>query len=692
MKRVKRSIGRPGARAGGALVAALGALFVPAIALAEPELRMEAIPMFGGTAPDDGGWRSLLVRLENPTSRPVSGSVQVHSRAGFTRRGPELTTSIPFALAPNARATIEAPSRGFHGNAAQLQVSARDTEGQLLAEMAISGARPTDALVLDLGTPSRMGAVLRGLRFTSTRSAPYARHARAAVVGVSSAPIDPATGDALLPSFAASYSAATLVMATGREFSRLAEPERAALARWILAGGAVALSLQRPEELTDPSLQTLLAGSATRAAPSRELLAPTLFWPASEDADSGVPVPNSSKRPLRLAPGNELAKLLTGFSGGNLRNTPWGASCSYGLGEVHLLAFDTGDPVAVQDPWARHKLLDLVRHAFDRQQHVVLRSSSSLPGTTNVEGVRRELDPNQASRWTIVVSALVLLAYALLAGPLNFYLAARQGKPLRALWRLPLWSAATLSVIAGLGILGKGISGRARRLTFVEAGAGMTTGAALRFRGFYAASSRDLTAHAGHRHHLLDVAADADELSRSLLVDRDGPRLQKLRTKPWQTVLIREDGFADLAGGISVVPDGEDYLVRNRAAADLLGVVVRAPGADARYFARIKDGTAVRVSSGKLLGSLGAPGPGGIGVVPLDAGSFAGTLDRDFPGLGRAWSLLEPALGGDTEWWPPDVPVLIGALDGGEGKLSDSGLRVDYDRLLLRVVGTGGVR
>ena len=51
---------------------------------------------------------------------------------------------------------------------------------------------------------------------------------------------------------------------------------------------------------------------------------------------------------------------------------------------------------------------------------------------------------------------------------------------------------------------------------------------------------------------------------------------------------------------------------------------------------------------------------------------------------------LEPALVGDTEWWPPDTPVLIGALDGGEGKMNDSGLRVDYDRVLVRVVGTGG--
>jgi hypothetical protein len=44
----------------------------------------------------------------------------------------------------------------------------------------------------------------------------------------------------------------------------------------------------------------------------------------------------------------------------------------------------------------------------------------------------------------------------------------------------------------------------------------------------------------------------------------------------------------------------------------------------------------------------------------------------------------------DVEWWSNQVPVLIAAIDGGEGQLSDSGLKTDYDRLLLRVVGTGG--
>jgi hypothetical protein len=379
-----------------------------------------------------------------------------------------------------------------------------------------------------------------------------------------------------------------------------------------------------------------------------------------------------------------------GYQGGNLRKTPWGAAASYGLGEVHLLAFDPSSAEALSDPWTRFKIVDLVRHAFDREPLAVVRHAASMPGAASVDSVRRELDPNQASRWTIVVSALVLLLYAALAGPLSFYLAARKGRPLRALWQLPLWSAATLLAIALLGVFGKGVSGRARRLSLFETGAGMTRAAAARFRGFYAASSRELTVRAGRREHVLDLAAAAGDVARTLMIDRDGPRLEGLRTKPWQTVLVREEGFGDLSGGISLVVDGEDYIVKNRAARDLIGVILRTPGGMLTYFPRIKDGQGVRASAGRNLGPAGGGGPARGHAVPLDAARFAPTLETDFPGLGRAWTALEPSFAPDSEWWPPDVPVLIAGLDGGEGKLSDSGLRVDYDRVLIRIVGTGG--
>jgi hypothetical protein len=373
-----------------------------------------------------------------------------------------------------------------------------------------------------------------------------------------------------------------------------------------------------------------------------------------------------------------------------LRETAWGAAASYGLGEVHLLAFDPESPDALGDGWVRQKLADLARHGFDRQAQVALRSTMSRWSTAPIDGVRKNLDPNQASRWTIVVSALALLAYAALAGPLSFYLAQRRGRPLLALARLPLWSAGTFALIVGLGILGKGLSGKSRRLSLVEAGAGMTRAAAVHYRGFYAASSQELVVRPAQREHMLDIAGDPDT-ARTLVIDRDGPRLSGLRTRPWQTLLVREEGFIGIGSGVSVLPDGGDYIIKNRVGRALLGVVVRLPSGQAHYFPKLKDGEAVRASSGKSLGALAMSSyPATSAGLGLDARAFASNLDADLTGLGTAWAAIEPTLPMDNEWWSNHVPVLIAAIDGGEGRLSDSGLKTDYDRLLLRVVGTGG--
>jgi hypothetical protein len=656
-----------------------------------PRLALDVTPLLGTSAPEDGGWRSLLVRLENPNAVPVSGTVEVESRPGWVRAGTELTTSVPFSLAPRARVSLEVPTHGFGGGSPTIRVTARGANAEPLAETSLSGLRPADALVLDLATPSRLGPLLRNLPFAARRGAPFGGRARVATIGVSAATQDATTGDIVLPELPSGYASATLIVGSGRDLARLDEAERGALANFLLAGGALALSLDRPEDSSLPLLEALVGGHATRGAAPEELRSPATFLVPPDDPDQAgpgtAPVP---LRSLRLAPSPELAKKLVGYSGGNLHDTPFGASASYGLGEVHLLAFDLRDPAALSDPWTRRKLTDLVRHAFDREAQAIVRHSASLPGEMSIDGVRRELDPNQTTRWTIVVSALVLLIYAGLAGPLGFYLAARKGRPLRALWQLPLWSAATLLVIVGLGLAGKGVSGRARRLSLVDAGAGMTRAAAVRFRGFYAASARELTVRAGRREHVLDIAGLTTDIPRTVVVDRDGPRLEGLRTKPWQTVLVREEGLAELSGGVSVLYAENDFVIKNRAARDLLGVVVRLPSGSATYFRRIKDGESVRASAGTALGPLGSATALGSAQVPLDAGRFSSTIDRDFPGLGRAWVALEPALGGETEWWPADVPVLLAALDGGEGKLTDSGLGVDYDRVLLRVVGTGG--
>ena len=158
-----------------------------------------------------------------------------------------------------------------------------------------------------------------------------------------------------------------------------------------------------------------------------------------------------------------------------------------------------------------------------------------------------------------------------------------------------------------------------------------------------------------------------------------------------------------LGEGLSIVPTpGEASLtVVNRTGRDLRGAILKMPAGDPRYFARIRDGEKVSSQAGRELGTtpeerswitnIERPSAAGtLDVHPLDASSLRPLLERDAPGLVEAWSALEATAGQYVDWFPPDVPVLLAQLDGGEGRTSDSGLRLESDRLLVRVVGYGG--
>jgi len=488
---------------------------------------------------------------------------------------------------------------------------------------------------------------------------------------------------------AAGYASATLVFASGRTISSLPAPSLDALFSWVLAGGALALVVDRPEDVHSNWLEALAGGHVQSSAAARTLSQVTQF---------AVPLDNPGKGSFGAAPrvslesakpSAELAATFFGLTGANLRVSPWGESTSYGLGEVHFLAFDPNTEVGASDPWLRLEMIDLVRHAWERASLVALPHGQVSLDDTRADSVRRVLDPNEGTRWTVVVSTLLLLIYAALAGPLNFYLAQRAGRPLRALLYLPIWAGLALAGIVLLGILGKGVTGRARHLTLIEAGAGMARASITRFRGLYGARADDVTVRAA-RGSVLDVLGEPDDVTRDLLVDRDGLRLERLREKPWQVQVVREDGFVNLGAGVSLVPGADGALsIKNRCARDLLSVIVKAPGQDLIYFPRLSDGQTVSIKAGRSIGTL--PPSTSFGARTLSASSFRERVDERAKGAGAAWEALESLTGSDVDWWPEDAPVLIAELEGGEGRTQDSGLRLDLDRVLVRVVGYGGV-
>jgi len=420
---------------------------VSVTARAASPLLLDIEPVLGGGSPAVDGWMSAHVRIENRSGEVVRGTLAVESQVAWSRGpgGPRNGTDVPFSVAARSQVSVEVPVHGFPGIAPSLSVAARSEAGQVLAEAKSAELRTHDPLIFDLSSPSHFAPAVRqlGVPLSNTRWGGLA----SPLVSVSSARQDARTGEPVVPHTASGYASATVVLATSAELQLIGEEARAALSDWLLAGGALAVVPERPEDFHAPYLESWAGGSVYEQAAPDELRGQAVF---------AMPIdPGSGARPsgiaeLRLTPSAESRTRLRGFGGGNLRSTPWGAAASYGLGELHLLAFRPNAEPFASDPWTHHKLADLTRHAWDRSASVALPYAQARLDESRLLLVRRELDPNQGTRWTIVVSALLLLAYAGVAGPLNFYLARRAGKPLRALWRLPL--VASLARKAGCPI------------------------------------------------------------------------------------------------------------------------------------------------------------------------------------------------------------------------------------------------
>jgi hypothetical protein len=257
-----------------------------------------------------------------------------------------------------------------------------------------------------------------------------------------------------------------------------------------------------------------------------------------------------------------------------------------------------------------------------------------------------------------------------------------------------MWSAATVLVIVATGLVAKGGRSRARHFSLLECGSDATRCSSLLVRGFFASSAKTLRVTAESASSLLDLGA-APNVPRTLVLDQGDAVLEDLRGRPWETLLVREDGFADLGGAIGL----QSGTIANRLPHALVGVVARSPGGELRYLARIDPGSSVSIESGRVLGtpigttlfptlpgSPAKPHPP-LTIHRLESYRFAHALDTARPGSGDAWSAIEATSPDGTDFWPDDAPVLIGEIEGADPSTTDSGLAVDRTRVLVRVVG-----
>ncbi len=664
----------------------------PAEALRQKSpISLSATPLLGKSTPVSSGWFSISVRLVNTSAARVDGFIELESGLGYGR-GPRAVTREPFALPgknPNERPTefsIVLPTHSFEHTVPDVKVRALNGDGEQIAEVEINDLVNPGPFLFDIASETKsLESVVRG-KNVPIHYQPSGRSSYGSPpLSVSTAGKSTRSGDRILPVRAAGYAPVTVVLASTESLAKVDGAQLEALTSWVLAGGTLAVAPGAPDYLRHGTLTALVGAIPTVSDPPRALLGRSNFL-VVPDQDTELDDAQLEKR----APSRETADALSSYSGGNLTPSPWGASATYGLGEVHLLAFD---PIKlhVDDPWAQAKVVDLVRHAWERKAHVVLPHAAVAVNQDDAKEIRRLLDPNEGARWAIVLSALILLFYAVLAGPVNFYLASKKNRPLRALWHLPIWAGGTMLLIVLLGVLAKGVTGSARHLSLIESGAGMNQASITRFRAFYDSWSDDLTVHAAASGHVLDATAELDATQRHIVADRDGIRLAKFRAKPWQTAVVREDGFTAMGDGISIVEQGSDVIVKNRMARDLVAVVIKLPKQDARFFERIADGAAVKVADGKALDSTIGSSYFRGRMHELDVNLFRDDIDEVAPKLSDALRAVDSYVYSGIDWWPEDAPVLIGQVDGGEGKTRDSGLGLDSDQVIVRVVGWGGL-
>jgi hypothetical protein len=644
---------------------------------------LDVSPLLGRDAPTERGWQPYAVRLRGLGPDAEHGSVELGDGAGGSTRA-------PFAVGPGEEVLLELYSHDGFGKA--LEVVVRDASDRLLARAPVASSHAEVPLLVDLGHSARLEAALRGERVAIRRFVRAWAPASGMDLTVTHALVDARSGETLLPDRGIGYESATVVLISSEAFVALPEKQSAALLDWVRLGGCLAVTVSEDADLHHPRLVALFGGTTT-LADAGSVAASTQFDVADPETS---PSPNPSYAVRSVAPAPEIVPKLSLVTGGGMEESRWGSSRDLGLGEVHALAFDPASPAFVDDPWVRRSVVDLVREAWDRRSLVALAGDAAFD-EARTDATRRLLDPNEGSRWSIWFSAILLVIYALLAGPLSFRRAARRGKPLLAFVELPIWSFGAAALIVLVGATAKGGRSRARRLTLIECGAGERRAASVAFRALFASSADSLRVSARDPASLLDVAGSAAGVARSLVLGRDGAELVDLRGRPWETVLVREDGLTNLSGVVRLIPKGADIVIQNGLASDLRAVVAHAPGGELHYFPRIRRGETVRLESGDLL-SISPSVPVGplTPALPsphrLDSYRFAALADADVKATSDAWSAIEMAGRDMTDYWPDDRAVLIGEIEGGDGVRTDSDLAVDYDRVLLRVVGSARVR
>jgi hypothetical protein len=694
----------------------LTATLVSASAQATPPspVTLSATPMLGADATAFDGWTAVLARVENVSDAPFQGTLRISSPSPWSLGVKGAISEAPVRLPPKGQALVPLLARIHSAFGASMQVEMYAGD-DLVVGTAATASASLGPLLVEVSSPPRLVAPLRGWPMVASWGAPLRGASTAVSLAVSSPSFDPTTGDPLLPDRPAAYASATVVLVPSDILARLPERSQRALARYVLAGGTLAVAPRRPEDLRTGILPALVGGAAKAVPPGIELLEKPaverpegpLPEPPDPDEEEGPPaVPlayhpaaaqPTGATPMPVGPSVAVRSHVSGYTGGNLHASEFGATAAYGLGEVHLLGFDPTERPMVDDPWIHGRILALVERAWDRRSIPIFPHGwSEADGNATTE-VRKALDPNEGFRPALAVATVLLVLYGVLAGPVLFLRAQRKNRPLLPLAWLPVASAVAVGVIVVLGLWAKGFRGRSRRIALIDAAAGLEVAAVRRYRGLFSSHSESLTVTASSTDAVIGVLATEGHGSTTpgiLEQTSESLALTRIPSLPWQTVVVQEDDFTSFGQGVAMGEKDGGIVFVNGTGRALRDVLVFAPAEGYFYFADVPNGERRAARDGQKVAAPSArprTSVGSLTVHPLDYDLLERLPEPEIRDRMReAWTPFTRTLAEQADWFPDDVPVLLGETDDPQAPPEDSGLRLERSRVLVRVVGRGG--
>ena len=587
--------------------------------------RSTSRPVLGTEATGYQGWTEIATQV-HASSGPFDGEVSAEvSRYGSD--GPTVLVRQPVHVDANRSETFLVPLQVQSRGGGSVEIVLRDRAGQVVQRDYVNAnGGVAGPLVATLDGTFAAARIKNSALQTSnlSRSSAYDTSPR---LQVSGAELDPTTRRPILPTRTTTYHSVTVAVASGDTLTSMTPTELEALSTWVRSGGALV---------------------------------------------------------VLHAPGAAVAPWL-GPDGPREKRLPVGAGAMHFLSTSELPA--KGVVATHNDAWVEERVVAITSERWNSHRSALpLGSGSAVVGAH--EALRRELDPNEGFRPALGFAALALVRYAALVGPLAFAYARRRKRPFLPMLTTPALSLGAFVTVVGVGFATKGVHGRATHLSYVELQSGEQTGTVRNFRAFYTTDQRDLTVAPMARASVLDGARD-DSAQGTFVVRGDGSgSLQGVRTMPWQSLLVREDGLLDVAkGGITLEDDGSEIAVVNRSGRDLADVLVFRNGST-WHFAKVAAGERV-TTAGRGASSGGASshsnaddGNGPKSFVQINWYGLRTSLAGG-ERIADQWASVESSMGYGHDWSGGSDTFLLARMEGGASE--DSGLPVKKSTTLVRV-------